>query len=279
MKKTLIVATVLAAAGLIRADGITPLVGTNTVGFAIVTNIANQANTIITVPFEACLSNGVSGYLSDLVSTNGLTSDPGNAAHADQLVVLTTNTDGSLIYYYYWLQTGLGWTNVPTEVLMPEGTSNTVVNPPAANAFRIARGLGFWLKRAYPNTGSTVFVKGQVSTNKQSTVIASGLNLIGFANPSALTLNDSGISWAGANGGTGNTVTSDKILIVGANGSLTPYWFFINPTGPSVGSFAACDHKWIDANYVVATNVSISAGQGFWYVSRGATNFTFLPGL
>jgi hypothetical protein len=274
MKKTLIVVAVLTATCMVQA--VTPITSTNVVGYALVTNIANQANTIITVPFEACLSNGVSGVLSDLVSTSGLTS-AGSAASADQLVVLTTNAYG-LIYYYYWLQTGIGWTATGTETLMPGGTNNISATAQDANTFQIARGMGFWLKRSSSSTNSTVFVKGQVSTNNQSTVITPGLNLIGFANPSSLTLNDSGINWTGANGGNGNTATSDEILIVGTNGSLARYFYYINPSGTNFIPYASLDHKWITSSYAVATNVSVSAGQGFWYLSRG-TNFTFQPGL
>ena len=235
------------------------------------------------------MSNGVPGVLTDLVSTNGLTSDASNAANADQLVVLTTNTDGSLIYYYYWLQTGIGWTNVPTEVLMPSGT-NALVNSPAPSTFRIARGLGFWLKRA-PNTyanASTVFLKGQVSTGKQATLVTPGLNLIGFASPTnAVSLNESGIDWtaAGAYVNTnGNTKYSDKIVVVGANGALNSYWYFTKPAGAKYDAYAPLDGKWVvpttgGLQLAVATNVFISAGQGFWYVSRGTTNFVFQPRL
>ncbi len=275
MKKTLILLAFVVAAMLAQAQ-IAPLNSSNTVGFVLVTNIANQANSIITVPFEACLSNGAAGVVADLVSTNGLVA-AGDAAHADQLVVLTTNATG-LIYYYYWLHAGTGWTAIDTTVLMPGGT-NAIVTPPAADTFQISRGLGFWLKRYASASDSTVMLKGQVSDIAQSTVIMPGLNLVGFASPTNVTLNDSGVSWVGAYSTNGLTTTSDKIMIVGTNGLLAPYFYFTCPTGVTWSAYAALDGKWINQGYVVATNVSISAGHGFWYVRRGSSSFTFQPGL
>ena len=286
MKKTSILLAVVVAAGLAQAQ-IASLDGSNTVGFALVTNIANQANTIITVPFEACLGNGAAGMVSDLVSTNGLVS-AGDAAHADQLVVLTSNVTYGLIYYYYWLQAGTGWTAISTTVLMPGGT-NGVVTPPAADSFPISRGLGFWLKRYVSNSPTTVLVKGQVSNALQATEIQPGLNLIGFASPTTVTLNGSGISWSGAYGGggtNGNTKAMDRIALVGQNGALSNFFYFTMPTAwlsnPTFSQYSVLDGKWIistSTGYVEAVNVSIPAGHGFWYTRRGTNSFTFQPGL
>ncbi len=274
MKKALVIAAVLGSTGLLHA--IEPIVSTNIVGFAVVTNVANQANTIITVPFETCLSNGVDGVVADLVSTNGLKAGS-DAASADQLVVLTTNASG-LVYYYYYLHAGYGWTNVTSEQLMPGGT-NALLTPLAANAFQISRGLGFWLKRNTSASASTVFVKGQVSTNLQSTEIKPGLNLIGFASGMPVDLNTNNVNWTGACGGNGNTMTMDQILLIGTNGIMTPYYYFTNQVGVAWEPYnAVLSNKWITSSYAVATNAIIPAGKGFWYVRRGGTPFTFQPG-
>lgn len=267
MKNISLIIGLCAAAGFAFAD-IQPIVGTNVIGFAGVA-VPGNANTIVTVPFEACLGSGA-GMLSDLVATNGLigTSDPSTA---DKLVVLTTNNT-DLVYYYYWLQNGQGWTAVTTEVLLPTGT-NGVVNPPDATNFPVARGLGFWVKRPASASATTVYVKGQVSSNKQATEIRAGLNLIGYGSVQSFTLNQSGIDWTGAYGT--NTVHSDKIWLVNTDGSFTEYFYFVKPsTWPS--SYDVCNNKWITQNYVVASN-TISAGQGFWYQRRGAGSFTFKP--
>ena len=270
MKKMLSMFTVLAAAGLAVAD-ILPIPGTNTVGFAPLA-APESANTIITVPFDACLGNGAAGMLSDLVATNGLVSHASDPAAADQLVVLTTN-GASQVYYYYYFKTGQGWTAITSTQLMPDGSSQGVT-PPSATSFALARGLGFWVKRP-TGAGSTLYVKGQVSETKQSTEVKTGLNLVGYGAVEAFTLNDSSINWSGAYGGTGNTSTSDKLIVVESNGTFNEYFFFTKPAGWPAG-YDALDHKWIKSDYTLAT-ATIPAGRGFWYQRRGTGSFTFQP--
>ena len=270
MKKASFIFATLAACASSWAD-IPPIEGSNTVGFAAIA-VPGGANTIVTVPFEACLGSGASGMLSDLVATNGLASSASDPAAADQLVVLTTN-GAEQVYYYYWLQTGAGWTAITTEKLMPDGSSQSVT-PAAASAFPVARGLGFWVKRLNA-ASTTLYVKGQVSAVKQSTAIQTGLNLVGYGTVQAFTLNGSGIDWTGAYGGTGNTSTSDKILVMNGDGSFSEYFFFTKPVGWSE-SYDALNGKWITKNYTLAT-ATIPAGQGFWYLRRGAGTFTFKP--
>jgi len=158
-------------------------------------------------------------------------------------------------------------------MVMPDGDPATVT-PPAASAFALSRGLGFWIKRA-PSASSTLYVKGEVSTAKQSTAINPGLNLVGYGTVSAFTLNTSGIDWTGAYGGTGNTRTSDKILVVAADGSFTEYFYFVKPDGWPAG-YDALDHKWITQSYALPT-ATIPAGTGFWYLRRGSGSFAFKP--
>lgn len=270
MKKISLLVAALAAAGSVCAD-IPPIEGDNTVGFASVV-APGEANTIITVPFEACLGSGSAGMLNDLVATNGLTSHATDPAQADQLVVLTA-VEASLFYYYYWFQAGAGWTPITTEKLMPDGTSQAV-NPPAASSFALSRGLGFWIKRSAASA-APLYVKGQVATAKQSTDINEGLNLVGYGTVQAFSLNDAGIDWTGAYGGTGSTATSDKIIVVNADGSFTEYFFFTKPTGWPAG-YDALNNKWITKSYTLASG-SLPAGRGFWYHRRGAGSFTFKP--
>jgi hypothetical protein len=255
-----------------RAD-VGSILGTNTVGFAELA-VPGGATAIVTVPFEACLGNGSAGMLADLVSTNGLTSSVDDPTAADQLVVLTTNgTD--LVYYYYWYQTGLGWTAVTTDKLMPDG-SHQSVTPAAADAFAIARGLGFWVKR--PAAGNaTLFLKGQVATVKQSTEIRTGLNLVGYGTLTVFTLNDPGIDWTGAYASTnGNTSASDKIIVVNSDGTFTEYFYFVKPDDPAWDTYADIDHMWIDKHYERASS-TIPSGRGFWYFRRGSEPFLFKP--
>lgn len=105
MKKVVLMVAALSAMGLARA-AMLPVTGTNTVGYVSVAAPAG-ANSIITVPFEACLGAGGAGMLADLVATNGLTAHASDAASADQLVVLTTNGTSS-VYYLLLAEVGPG---------------------------------------------------------------------------------------------------------------------------------------------------------------------------
>jgi len=270
MKKTLIVVAVLAATGLVRAD-VSSINSTNMVGYVAVANSVNQTNTIITVPFEGCLSNGAAGFLADLVSTSGLTA-ASNPAQADQLVVLTTDTHG-LVYYYYWLQAGQGWTATNTETVLPGGTNNITSVTTNANVFQISRGLGFWVKRVNPSANNApVFVQGQVSTNIQSITVKPGLNLVGFASPGSFSLND--FTWNGVYAPTSkvNTASNDHIMVVLPGGIVTNYFYFKQPPGIAwaKAAYSNANNKWIDANFNPETD-KIPAGQGFWYLRRGGT--------
>lgn len=271
MKKVMMFTAVLVMAGLARAQ-IPPIEGGNVVGFIPVAAAAD-VNSIITVPFEACMGEGA-GKLADMVSTNGLTSHASDPDGADQLVVLTLDSEDQ-VYYYYWYKTGDGWTPITTDKLMPDG-SEVAKNPPAASAFSVSRGLGFWIKRK-ASENATVYLKGQVTEAAQSTAIAPGLNLVGYGAVEAFALNGSGVNWTGAYGDTvtGNTANSDKILVSNGSGGYTEYFFFKKPTGwPS--AYDALDGKWITKNYAVA-DVTVPAGKGFWYLRRGAGSFNFQP--
>jgi hypothetical protein len=268
MKKLMLFTVVLAAAGVVRAD-IPPIEGDNAVGFLGVPAPAG-ANSLITVPFEACLGEGANGTLADLVAANGLTSHASDPALADQLVVLTEEA-GAQVYYYYWLQTDEGWVAVATQQLMPDGTQKTL-SPPAADEFALSRGDGFWIKRVAGAT-SEVYVKGQVPSASQSTLIAAGLNLVGYGAVTGLDLN--GADWTGAYGGTGNTATSDKIMVQNGSGGYTEYFYFTKPSDWPAG-YDALDGKWITKSGQVA-DVTVPAGKGFWYLRRGPESFNFQP--
>ena len=270
MNKGWMTFAVVAAAGLVHA-AMQPIAGTNVVGFVEIAAPAAE-NTIIAVPFEACLQAGVPGKLGDLVSTYGLTAHSSDPALADQLVVLTVD-GGSPAYYYYYNDTEDGWTAITTEQIMPDGLKKTLT-PTAASAFDVARGQGFWIKRV-AGFGSAVYVQGQVSEAKQATTVGEGLNLISYSAMQAFTLNDSNIDWTGAYGGTGNTVTSDKILVSNGDGTYAEFYYFTKPDGWPV-AYDTLNNKWITKSYTVATG-SVAAGKGFWFHRRGAGSFTFKP--
>ena len=268
MKKLSLTLVALFLANFIQAE-IAPITGANTVGFVPLT-VPAAANTIITVPFEACLGEGLSGVLADLVATNGLTHST-DAAEADQLVVLTTN-NADLVYYYYYNKTGDGWTPINT-VKVVDGVEVEAVTPSAADEFALSRGLGFWLKRVAGSEG-TLYLKGQVADADQVTPIKPGLNLIGYSALAEFTLNSK--NWEGAYGSPdGDTSKSDRIIVANANGSFSTYYYFVKPDNPAWDAYASLDGKWITAGFALAST-PITAGRGFWYrraVAQSAFNF------
>ena len=270
MKKVLMITAAFAVAGLIHAD-IQPLAGTNVVGF---TEIAapGGSSAVITVPFEACMTDGVPGMLSDLVSTYSLTSHSSDASQADQLIVLTTNATKQ-VYYYYYNDTEDGWKAITSQQLMPDGTSE-VQTPPAANTFAVSRGLGFWIKRV-ASANSTVYVKGQVTSAKQATPISAGLNLIGYAALESFSLNDK--NWAGAAGAVGLGAGTDQIIVSTGGGATTTYFYYVDDPGEDDAQFT---NRWVKSTStgLALPSANVPAGQGFWYYRAPANgNFTFRP--
>lgn len=273
MNKGWMTFAVVAAAGLVHA-AMQPIAGTNVVGFVEIAAPAAK-NSIIAVPFEACLQAGVPGKLGDLVSTYGLTAHSSDPALADQLVVLTVD-NGSPAYYYYYNDAEDGWTAITTEQIMPNGSKKTLT-PPAASAFDVARGQGFWIKRA-AGSGSTVYVQGQVSEAKQATSIGEGLNLISYAALESFDLNATKIQWTGAYGVNGISNTTDRIMVGNGDGTYKTYYYYVKKAGSS-SYYDQFTNKWVESTSTgpALPTANVPAGQGFWYHRRGTGAFTFRP--
>ena len=268
MKITVVVMALLALAGAVRADGIPPIEGTNVAGIAAVP-AAPGGNSVITVPFEALMGAGSSGSLADMVSTNGMISHASDPAQADQLVILTTDGDDQ-VYYYYWHKAGDGWTPITTAVLMPDGQSRALT-PPAADAFAIGRGKGLWVKRV-AGGAANVILKGQVTEAKQATEVSEGFNLLGYGAVETFNLNN--LDWTGAYGVSGTS--GDRILVDDGSGSFKTYFYYCKD-GVS-GYYQQFQNKWVESTGTGPQLASpIAAGQGFWYQRRGAGSFTFRP--
>lgn len=270
MKKILMIVAAMAVAGWVQADMAT-ISGDNVVGFAAVT-APGAVNTIVTVPFEACMGAGSAGMLADLVVTNDLTSHTSLADSADQLIVLTTNETGQ-VYYYYWLKAGDGWTGITSAKVMPDGSTKTVT-PIAAADFPVARGLGFWIKRV-ASENSTLYIKGQVSSAHQATPVGKGLNLIGYGtvNPT-FSLNT--LNWTGVHGAGLDTFNADRVLVSNGSGGYKIYYYYVNATPPA--GHEAFTNRWIESTSTgFALPAAITSGKGFWYDCKSEGGFTFLP--
>lgn len=269
MKKILMITAVMAVTGWVQA-AMPSLDGTNVVGFTAV-NAPASANTIITVPFEACLGSGA-GMLADLVATNGLTAHASAAESADQLIVLTTN-GADQVYYYYWLKTGDGWTGLKSAKVIDGETVE--ITPTVATAFPVARGLGFWIKRVASGNG-TLYVKGQVSSAKQATPIGKGLNLIGYGTVAASFDVNTDIDWTGAVSGGLALTAGDRIAVRNGAGGYNYYHFFKMETPPP--QYAEFNNKWVKSTSTgFVLPAAVPAGEGFWYDCKTVGGFTFRP--
>ncbi|MDD4017705.1 MAG: hypothetical protein PHV28_07140 [Kiritimatiellae bacterium] len=268
MKKILMITAAMAVTGLVQAA--MPLLdGTNIVGFTEVIAQTN-ANTIITVPFEACLGSGP-GMLADLVATNGLTAQASDTESADQLIVLTTNATDQ-VYYYYWLKAGEGWTGLKS-VKVVDGQPAEIIDPMAATNFPVARGLGFWIKRV-AGTSGTLYLKGQVSSANQETPIGKGLNLIGYSTVDE-TFNLNTLNWAGVFSGGFKMSTGDRIAVRKAGGGYNYYHYF---SVAEPGQYEAFNNKWVKSTPTgFELPAALKAGEGFWYDCKTVGGFTFRP--
>jgi hypothetical protein len=159
---------------------------------------------------------------------------------------------------------------------MPNGASSAVTPPPATN-FPVARGLGFWVKRV-AGASSSLYLKGQVSSEKQATQVSPGLNLIGVGDVASFTLNGSGIDWSGAFGTNGISTATDRIMVDTGNGIFKTFYYYVKRTGAST-DYDQFDNKWVESTPTgpALPSFSISAGRGFWYNRKGAGPFTFRP--
>jgi len=259
MKRILTLMAVATAAGLALADP--PVIEGNGVGLVTVT-VPTTGSKILSVPFEKPLgSPGEAGVLSELIATNDL-KGAAVAADADQIVVLTTNAQGEAIYYYYWYKLGVGWETNKTIKL---GDTNVVdIVPDPANAFALARGLGFWLVRASGATGTKLYITGQIPTNSAAVNLAGNnkFTLIGLGALDDRDINDAGVTWTDRYDGA--HLGQDSLRIVSDAGVMSTYTFWGDPDNLSLTTAGTTNE------------VTIKPGEGFWYLRRGA-NTTFTP--
>jgi hypothetical protein len=263
MKRILILMAAVTAAGLVLAD---PVMEGNGVGLVVVT-VPTTGSKILSVPFEKPLGTtpGQAGVLSELIATNGL-KGAAEADFADQIVVLTqTNVNSVLtnVYYYYWYKTDVGWTPHQTKVL--GGPVEETITPPAANAFALARGKGFWLVRASGALGTKLYVTGQIPTSSAAVALPgnNAFTLIGFGALDDRDINNTGVTWASRYDG--GALGQDQLRIVSDAGVMSTYTYW-----------GATDNQWLTP--AGTTNlVTIKPGEGFWYLRRDPSDTTFTP--
>ena len=127
-------------------------------------------------------------------------------------------------------------------------------------------GAGYW----YLNRSAEAFsltVSGEVSTKEVEVTLVPGYTLVCNPFPVDLPLNSDSIDWAAAGATAGNSLgLADQIQIWDIERQGYTTYFFSARTTPA--------NQWAGSNARVATEDSIPAGQGFWYLNRGDQNIT-----
>lgn len=193
-----------------------------------------------------------------------LHSDGGQAISVSNLVKTANLTKGDKLYafdsatglYEGWeLDENKRWKSATTkyyidasgDIAMKEGTS-------AGGATQIV-GTGIWLVRASDTPGSfTIYLTGKPVTSPTTTIVAGKTNLVGNPTKVAGTPEISGA----ANG--------DVIEVPGGSG----------PTGRTRYQYNGTKSEWTTIkDHAVSKGLPvIPANQGFWYLSKGASNIT-----
>ena len=210
-------------------------------------NVPSTAETtMVAVPWVTVLGEGDTMKVANLVKTDTLTA-------GDELYYY----DGST--YYRWLLTGGAWT--PSATTKDENGTSVTVQAPEAD-YGIARGKGLFLVRK--DTSKEIWLYGQYSASAISVTPAAGTATVPaytmIANPNAADydLNAKGV--AGAAG--------DQILL---GDGVTLYTRSATQWTKAVTTTKTLGGKTVPVKTQSAEGVTIPAGQGAWYVSKGGS--------
>ena len=215
----------------------------NTCGLMNVPSTA--ATTMIAVPWVTVGGTADAMKVANLVKTDTLTA-------GDELYYYDGTT-----YYRWLLQDGV-WT--PSSTVKDEDGKSVTIEGPAAD-YAIARGKGLFLVRQ--NTAAEIWLYGQSSTAAVSVMVAKGTattpayTMLANPNTEAYGLNAHNVE--GADGDM-ISIPGDSTVYTYKDGS----WGYVQKTGEKT-----IRGKTIDVMEWAVGEVTVPAGQGVWYVSKG----------
>ena len=259
MKKNafLVASAVVCASASLFADNVQ---GDNV--FGVLPVLSKAADTIVAVPWCACsAADDQPIAISNIVKTANLTV-------GDKVYVLS-GSGNSTVYNTWELVEGAGnvlyWQSVTT------ATASEVKPSQSADAATAARGTAIRLHRQNPTNGVDAvafYLFGQVGTQSEiTTTIANGTSQAPaytlIAPPGADSVN------LLLNSQLTNCSNGDEIVVRGANGANKAYfyesseakWKTVSRTFPG-------GVETLETNAV--NNITLQAGLGAWYISRGA---------
>lgn len=234
--RSLICLGALVAAGVASAEIAAPT--SNTFGWLRVDS--TKQYTIVAVPWLGC--DGAAVKVADLVKVDNLTA-------GDMLYVYQGGA------YKAWILQNGAWTPTTT---VADGKKPAAAGGAAEAA--LARGSALWLYRQ--NAADPFYVYGQHSADVASApaLTAGAYNLIANPNASDYDLNSGKITGA---------TKGDQVQVVGDAGVTRLYTF--DGTSWGYDNLVQVEGAPFSRNERVTTGCTIPAGQGVWYVSKGAT--------
>ena len=216
-------------------------------GYALLANPFVEVGTGSTTPVGYAINEMFTDDTDNSTAANAATA-------ADQIQVWDATTQGYSTYFFSSrVSTGKAWA--------------TVAKPRDAATTTFDFGDGYW----YLNRGSEAYsltVSGEVSTKEVVVTLEPGYTLICNPFPADLPLNSENIDWATAGSTPANAATAaDQIQLWNAETQGYTTYFFSGRTTPA--------NQWasVGAPRVATTDV-IPAGQGAWYLNRGASAIT-----
>lgn len=205
---------------------------------------STSANTIVCVPWV-----GVQNDASALTIA------------LNELLAKCTLTEGDSVYYYApngtyyrWQYTNGAWAPSATTLSDAQGGSTTIQAPDAL--LQIPRGAGLWISRQNPAT-EEIWLCGKFDATAMTSTVAAGsasapaYSIIANPNAEAYDLNTHGV--AGSAG--------DQILL---SDGVTTYTF-----GTQWTKKVQVTKPYGTTTKQSAEGVTIPAGQGAWYISKG----------
>ncbi len=210
-------------------------------GYALLANPFVEVGTGLTTPEGYAINDMFTGDTEN--STAGRTS-----AQGDQMQIWDPTRQGYTTYFFS------SWVNQ-----WAAGST-----PRVATEESFALGDGYW----YLNRGQEAYkltVSGEVSTKEVEVTLVPGYTLVCNPFPADLPLNDENIDWGTAGATAGRT---------SAQGDQIQIWD-ISRQGYTTYFFSSWVNQWAAGSTPrVATEESIPAGQGFWYLNRSQSDIT-----
>lgn len=218
---------------------------------------SDAAETVICVPWEAAGGGNVA--VVDLVKTTDLTKGSDVAGTGGDVLLLYRPSESK---YYGWALNNAGtWVGVAIATGKGPSTEGATQT--------LARGDALIIRRS--NTSPSIYLYGQYNATAATapTLTAGAWHLIAPPSTSGADLSLNSMTW--------NNVDGNDYIYLQSTSTGNRIEITRNKNTTVDGNTVATNSMWVYRNWngTETTNLaSVKAGQGFWYVSTGATTPT-----